>query len=156
MDQTVGRPRQVGIHHLGLSVTDVERSTAFYCEVLGATVVRPPHRSETFSGKRSIVRVGPNGIDLNQFDDSSRDQFDPKRTGLDHVAFTVESLEDLEAWAQWVDGTGVARSIIRDGGGVGAVFDLVDPDGIQIEFYFLDREKLSRSALFSAQDEPVT
>jgi len=33
------------------------------------------------------------------------------------------------------------------------MFDLVDPDGIQIEFFFVDDERLRRSDLFWAVTE---
>jgi glyoxylase I family protein len=70
--------------------------------------------------------------------------FDPARTGLDHLAFVAESYEHLAAWARWLDVCEVPRSEIREGGGVGAMFDFVDPDGLQIEFFFLDLEKLGQ------------
>jgi hypothetical protein len=45
----------------------------------------------------------------------------------------------LESWAAWLDASDVARSEIRVGGGV-IIFDFVDPDGIQLEFTFIDQE----------------
>jgi glyoxylase I family protein len=138
MDEEVGRPRQLGISHLGLSVTDLDRSVTFYCEVLGAEVIYPRHAPESFSGHRTVVTLGSHLIDLNQFSINEGTKFDPSRTGLDHLALDVASQEDLEAWAQWLDANNVARSTIRDAGGAGAIFDFVDPDGIQIEFFFRD------------------
>ena len=60
---------------------------------------------------------------------------------------TAGSQNELESWAYWLDAHGVPRSQIREGAGVGWMFDLVDPDGIQLEFFFLDEEALSRSDL---------
>ena len=61
----------------------------------------------------------------------------------------AQSANDLDAWARWLDEHGVVRSAIRDSSGVGAQFDFADPDGIQIEFHFLDQEKLRASGGFS-------
>jgi len=48
-------------------------------------------------------------------------------------------LDELRAWASWLDASGVARSEVREvAGGLGKMFDFVDPDGIQIEFIHLN------------------
>jgi glyoxylase I family protein len=138
MDEEVSRPHQLGIHHFGLSVTDVDRSTKFYRDVLGAEIVGPRHAPEEFSGYRTVIRLGSHTIDLNQFSANQGTKFDPARTGLDHLALSAGSPEDLEVWARWLDRQRVPRSTIRLVRGVGPMFDFVDPDGIQIEFLFLD------------------
>jgi hypothetical protein len=33
-------PRHAGLHHLGISVTNLDRSIRFYCDVLGADLLR--------------------------------------------------------------------------------------------------------------------
>jgi hypothetical protein len=70
--------------------------------------------------------------------------FDVTRTGLDHLALTAGSRDALADWAGWLDAHNVARSAIRDIPGpiVGAMFDFVDPDGIQLEFIFIKSETL--------------
>jgi glyoxylase I family protein len=138
------RPWQLGLDHLGISVTDVARSEAFYRDVLGAEVIFPRHTMEW--GERSIVAVGSQAIDLNQLRGNHGVAFDPAHTGLDHLAFTADSVDHLSAWARWLDEHDVVRSPIRevraDPGQalaapvVGAMFDFVDPDGIQLEFLF--------------------
>jgi glyoxylase I family protein len=140
----------MGVSHLGISVTDLARSEAFYCDVLGADVIYRRHESEW--GQRTVVRVGPHAIDLNQFAGNHGGSFDPTHTGLDHLAFTADSREELENWANWLDANGVVRSPIRDvrtdplqdpsAPIVGAMFDFVDPDGIQLEFLFLDPSRV--------------
>jgi glyoxylase I family protein len=132
--------------HLGISVTNVATSEAFYCEVLGAEVLYRQHRSESFPGERTVVMLGPHAIDLNQFDRNEGTTFDPAQTGLDHLAFRAASREEVDAWARWLDLKGVSRSPIRDVRSdprqdpgalvVGAMFDFLDPDGIQLEFLF--------------------
>jgi glyoxylase I family protein len=70
--------------------------------------------------------------------------FEPARTGLDHLAF-LESFDDLEAWARWLDALEVPRSEIRHAGSGATLFDFTDPDEIQIEFIFVDQGKNPRS-----------
>jgi glyoxylase I family protein len=145
----VGRPAQLGVHHIGLSVTDLERSVAFYCDVLGAEVVFPIHEAHNFSGRRAALSLGGQILDVNEFAGNVGEVFDPTRTGLDHVGFTVASRDDLDSWAQWLDEHNVERSPIRDHDvdfprvqWRAAMFDFLDPDGIQLEFIFMSRMEL--------------
>lgn len=57
-----------------------------------------------------------------------------------NLAFAADSSDELAAWARWLDHRQVARSPIRDVYDIGSMFDFADPDGIQIEFFFLDQE----------------
>ena len=129
----------MGIDHVGLSVTDLARSTAFYCDVLGAQLLAAPHDAGTF--RRAVVRRGASWIvDINQFHSNDGTPFDVTRTGLDHLGLIAPSRDALEDWACWLDANGVQRSQIREMPApfVGAMFDFVDPDGIQLEFTFVD------------------
>jgi glyoxylase I family protein len=98
----------------------------------------------------ALINLGRFSLDVYQHAGNVNERFDPSRTGLDHLALVAGSLEDLQAWASWLDDHEVPRSEIRDAGDVGAMFDFVDPDGIQIEFFFLDQERLRRSTVYSA------
>jgi hypothetical protein len=42
---------------------------------------------------------------------------------------------------------------VRDSGGVGHIFDFIDPDGIQLEFFYLDQAKLRLSSTYSVSAE---
>ena len=128
-------PTGLGISHVGLSVRDLERSLAFYCDVLGARVVRPPYDSVRGRFRMAVIAWGPISFDLCRHDDGEGERFDPARTGLDHLAFGVSSREELEAWAAWLDRNRIERSEIRDADGAGPIFDFVDPDGVQLEFF---------------------
>jgi glyoxylase I family protein len=126
------------VSHLSLSVTDLDRSLAFYRDVLGAPVLAAPYDGEPqFKGRIALVLIGAVGLDLQEHADNTGEPFDPDHTGLDHLAFSVESRHDLERWAGLLDEAGVAHSPLRDAG-PGTMFDFQDPDGIQLEFYFLD------------------
>jgi glyoxylase I family protein len=135
------RPRLAGVHHLGISVSSLERSMRFYRDVLGATLLVKPNDGtrSSFSGRVAIFGLGEHILDICQHARNAGERFDPVRTGLDHLALEARSVEELRAWAAWLDKCDVARSPIREvADGLGATFDFVDPDGIQMEFSYLN------------------
>jgi glyoxylase I family protein len=139
VDQDLPPASTVELDHFGVSVTDLRRSLDFYCHVLGAVLVLPPHDVDDFNFRRAVVFLnGSTGIDLNEHAANSGETFDPSRTGLDHLGFRVSSHEELIAWAAHLDANGVARSPIRNVEGVGETIDFRDPDGIQLELWHHD------------------
>jgi glyoxylase I family protein len=129
MEDDLARPRVSGISHLGLSVTDLDRSIAFYRDMLGAVLVRAPYDGDnsSFSGQLAWIRLGSLAIDLYQHAATRDESFDPAQTGLDHLAFVSATREELEAWARWLDEHDVARSPIREANDVASMFDFKDP-----------------------------
>jgi glyoxylase I family protein len=148
----IQRPRASGVNHIGLSVRSVERSIEFYCRVLGAELIRPPYAGDrsSFDGRMALILLGSLGVDLFEHATNNDERFDPARTGLDHLAFSAETRTDLEAWASWLDHCAVERSAIRDSYGFGWMFDFEDPDGVQLEFFFLDLDGLATSGYLTA------
>lgn len=134
----VAGPPPLEFDHYGISVTDLARSLDFYCDILGGTVVVPPHEVDEFDFRRAVIWLGSMGVDLNEHSRNSAEAFDPARTGLDHLAFRVSSSEDLTAWAAYLDAIAMARSPTREVEGVGQALDFRDPDGIQIELWHHD------------------
>lgn len=70
---------------------------------------------------------------------------DPARTGLDRIALTAASGDELQKWASWLDFQNVPRSAVRDVLDYGAMFNFADPDGLQLEFIFMDQSKRQQS-----------
>jgi glyoxylase I family protein len=148
MVDRVDRPKSSGVDHVGLSVTDLDRSISFYRDELGALVVMPPFEGDRgFSGRMAIVLLGLTIIDLYEHEANRGERFEPGRTGLDHLALAADSYEEVDAWARWLDSRGIPHSDVRDSAGFGALFDFVDPDGIQIEMSFLDRNMLRQASI---------
>lgn len=145
VNNKIGHPQIAGLHHMGLSVRDLDRTIQFYCDVLGAALFREPYDgdSPSFSGRMALVAFGVFGLDLFEHAENAGETFQPVRTGLDHLAFPTQSVEELEQWASWLDTCGISHSDIRDAGGFGSMFNFVDPDGIQLEFIFVDLEKVA-------------
>lgn len=125
----------LGIHHVVLSVRDVEASVNWYRELLDFGEL---FRFDTDDFKRVLVghRSGV-VVGLTQHFGTETDSvFNPRNPGLDHLAFTVDSLESLQAWADRLDAAGVEHSGIRTIPQLGStLIDFKDPDGIQLELY---------------------
>jgi glyoxylase I family protein len=132
------------VHHIRLTVTDVERSRAFYTELLGFQIAMDaplpagdPHHDLTVDLLQDgIVMVnGDMLIGLRPVDtERTGDRFDPFRCGLDHLSFSVGSKADLEAAARAFEERGVEHSSISDLPPFGiAVLPFKDPDGVALE-----------------------
>jgi glyoxylase I family protein len=132
------------VHHLRLTVTDVERSREFYTGLLGFQVAMdapPPTEDPHHDLTVDILQDGivlANGdllIGLRPVDaDRARDRFDPFRCGLDHLSFGVPSMADLEAAARTFEEAGVEHGGITALPPFGiAVLPFKDPDGVALE-----------------------
>lgn len=127
-----------GIHHLGLTVRDVDASAAWYVDVLG---FRRVGEFSSPDGARRKVFLRHDGIParlgLTQHRDGGQDVFDETRVGLDHLAFAVADRAELDAWAARLAVAGVVHSAVTPANSIpgGAVLVLRDPDGIQLELF---------------------
>jgi catechol 2,3-dioxygenase-like lactoylglutathione lyase family enzyme len=124
-------PGVTGIHHISLTVSDIEASAAWYQRLLGAD--RLPmkfdnfEREETGYGVLLVDQRSGLVIGLHTNTGNDGDPFNEARCGLDHVGFNVATREDLEAWAAWLDELGIEHSGIRDGDEPFAFATLVIP-----------------------------
>ena len=120
------------IHHLHLTVLDVDRSRAFYTDIVGFQFVM-----DLPSGV--FLSNGAVGLGLGPSPDPSRapadDQFDEARIGLDHLSFSVTSRDELERARQLLDERGMPHGEITDLGDAFGLYILAfrDPDNIQLE-----------------------
>jgi len=130
-----------GIHHLRVTVTDVQRSREFYTGLLGfqVAVESPPDDDPAadevfkllFGG---VVMIRGNLLMGLRPMAPAGDRFDPDRVGLDHLSFDVPSREDLEQAVKLFDEHGVTHGVITRLAGFGIdVLPFEDPDGIQLE-----------------------
>jgi glyoxylase I family protein len=129
------------IHHLRLTVTEVQRSREFYTTLLGFQVAvespppDDPAAAETFRVLfGGVVMIRGNLIMGLRPVAPAADHFDPDRVGLDHLSFNVPSREDLEQAARLLDEHGVTHGEITRLPSFGIdVLSFEDPDGIQLE-----------------------
>ena len=132
-------PALTGVSHVELTVSDADRSAAWYQQVLGFDVVLLSTDEPDFFKGRVISLLRPDinlGIGLVQHEKAEPGGFSEFRVGLDHLAFAVDSRADLEAWVGHFDRHGVTYSPIRDMP-YASVLVFRDPDGVQLELFAL-------------------
>lgn len=143
--QSDARPaaRPTGLHHVRLSVSDIERSRAFYSHLLGTepamdmtaelsdpTAVDDPERF--FGGV--VFEVGGNILGLRPVPGAAGERFTPTRVGLDHVSLAVASRADLDAVAERLTAAGVEHGEVIELPVQGIqVMSVQDPDDINLE-----------------------
>jgi glyoxylase I family protein len=124
-----------GVSHVALNVTDVERSVAWYGEVLG---FKPLFRFDTDDFERQVM-LHPSGtaVALSRHRHPDADEaYSERRPGLDHLAFAVASQDALEEWAARLTSLGVANQGVQVTPETGsALVAFKDPDGIALELY---------------------
>ena len=119
------------IHHIRLTVTDVERAQRFYTGLLGFQLAMELptgvilSNGTTLLGLRAIPTQNPA---------KSQDRFDEDRVGLDHLSFSVNGKADLEQALRLFDEQGIPHGEITDLPPFG-IYILVfrDPDNFQLE-----------------------
>jgi catechol 2,3-dioxygenase-like lactoylglutathione lyase family enzyme len=121
-----------GVHHFRLTVSDVDRSVAFYTSLLGFKKLMDLNPGAFLSNGQVGLGIGPHHDPARA---SRGDRFDENRIGLDHLSFTVASRADLEDAVRLLDKRRVPHSEIRDLGPAFGIDILIfrDPDNIQLE-----------------------
>jgi glyoxylase I family protein len=121
-------------HHLSLSVTDLDRSVRWYTGVLGFVVT---DELEGAGFRRARLRHPDAAgliMTLTCHADAWGEPFDERRTGLDHLAFRLPTVEDVAALGRRLAAVGAERSevTVNDSG---ARLAFRDPDRIQLEVF---------------------
>ena len=116
-----------GVDHVGLSVTDLDRSETFYTEVLGLL------RLADFGHVRILIhRPTSFVLALVRHDAADRPPFTELVTGLDHLGFAVASRDELVEWEHRLEAHGVEYTPIREME-FGHHLNFRDPDRIALE-----------------------
>ncbi len=127
-------------NHVRLTVKDIDVSRKFYDDVFGFEVAfawDPNADEETkkamgflFGGV--IYKFGGGLFGLRPVAKAD-DRFDEDRAGLDHLAFSVDSHQDLQDAVATLDALGIAHEPIKSGGPGLAIVEFRDPDNIALE-----------------------
>jgi catechol 2,3-dioxygenase-like lactoylglutathione lyase family enzyme len=124
------------VHHVSVSVSNRDRSATWYCEVLW---FEEDFREEGDERRAAILRGadGRSSLAVTEHVGSSSndDAFEPSRIGLDHLAFTVASLDELHEWADRLTDQGIEHSGVIEIP-PGAILNLKDPDGIALALFW--------------------
>ena len=121
-----------GVHHVALTVAQLARSATWYSRVLGWKHI---WTSEDGTPQCCVGSL-PDGTLLCFWTHGGEQRpFDFTRTGLDHVAFGVESVDELSAGEQRLAELGVPYSPPENAGPFGRALNFKDPDGIALEIF---------------------
>src|SRR6478735_2493695 len=102
----IAQPR---LHHLAITVTDLDASVDWYSTVFGIKpMLDVPH--EGGLGRLLTTDDWQLVIALHRHDSNDGGQFAETTTGLDHGGFVVPSRVDLEQWQQHLESNGVERA----------------------------------------------
>ncbi len=131
------------LHHVALTVTDLDASTAWYQRIFSlGPVLDAPHDGgwQRMLADREMRLV----IVLHRHDVNQGELFSERRTGLDHFGMGVSTRAELEAWQAHLEEMGVVRAAAADRPCTqspiavtpyGSILVFRDPDNIQLELY---------------------
>lgn len=135
--------RRIG--HIGLAVRDIDASVRFYTEMLGLRLTEDFTYPEDEVGHGTTVSAGAfvrcdsthHCISIFELKGSPEDHETKSPYGLHHLAFEMDSAQDLLALYRRFKQEGVPIINARRGGpGNQPRFYARDPDGNQLEFYW--------------------
>jgi lactoylglutathione lyase len=157
--ESVKRP----INHVGFSVADLERSVAFYCDILGFEVVNRWTRSEPYLGEltgspgavvhAAILTIGadPLLLELTQYKKVAESHAlvpASANPGAAHLGLNVDNVDALYASMREQGVQFVSKPVTPTAGpnAGGRAVLVLDPDGFRIELvqtkHMLDGQKI--------------
>ncbi|MFD9466047.1 VOC family protein [Streptomyces sp. NPDC060027] len=126
--------------HIGLNVTDLDRSLAFYRDVLGFGVLGEGKDGD--DGARRYAFLGSptgDGRPVLTLWQQARGTYDTGLAGLHHLALEVDSVERVREYETALRGYGATfahEGVVahREGSASGGIF-FHDPDGTRLEIF---------------------
>ena len=82
------------LHHIAIICSNYQKSKQFYTEVLGFEIKQEVYRKERDSYKLDLTLNGTYLIELFSFPNPNSRPTQPEATGLRHIAFGVENIEE--------------------------------------------------------------
>jgi catechol 2,3-dioxygenase-like lactoylglutathione lyase family enzyme len=128
------RMRIAGLHHVTLLVADVERSLAFYRNVLGLRLVKQTVNDDDQSARHFIFgdAEGKPGTLITCLEYPDLDEGTVGRGSTHHFALAVEGEAELAAWRDYLTSRGIPTTDVMERTGFKSIY-LRDPDGHIVE-----------------------
>jgi len=121
------------VHHIAIICSDYQKSKQFYTEILGFSIIGEVYREQRNSYKLDLALHGNYKIELFSFPNPPQRVSRPEASGLRHLAFSVENIEQNVAILQQHK---IDVEVIRIDEFTGKKFTFFeDPDGLPIELY---------------------
>lgn len=121
------------IHHIAIICSDYQKSKQFYVEILELEIVKESFRKERQSYKLDLALNGEYIIELFSFPDPPQRPSRPEASGLRHLAFEVDDIEESILALKY---KGVVTETVRIDELTNKKFTFFsDPDGLPIEIY---------------------
>lgn len=121
------------VTHVAVTVSDITTSVAWYNRLFGAQAVLD---QDTGPFRQVVYAIGGGMLfGLHVFPDGDRSvSFNPRRPGLDHVAFNCADRAELERWQDRLNELDIKHGGIVDAH-YGCGLSFRDPDDIALEFF---------------------
>ena len=119
-----------GLHHLTAICADLERTTAFYRDVLGLALVQEGTSDDDPNARHFWFSAGGDGAPGTLISFLEYPSLPKGAVGVgsvQHFAFLVDSAEEHEAWRDYLRGRGVQCTDVFARGGFRSIY-LRDPD----------------------------
>jgi catechol 2,3-dioxygenase-like lactoylglutathione lyase family enzyme len=128
------RLRIAGIHHITLLCADVERSLAFYRNLLGMRLVKQTVNEDDRRARHFFFgdEEGRPGTLITCLEYPDLDEGTVGRGSTHHFALAVESEEELAAWRDYLISRGISVTDVMDRTYFKSIY-LRDPDGHILE-----------------------
>jgi glyoxylase I family protein len=128
------RMRIAGLHHITLLVADVERSLAFYRNLLGMRLVKQTVNDDDKNARHFIFgdEDGRPGTLITCLEYPDLDEGSVGRGSTHHFALAVESEAELAAWREYLVSRGIPTTDVMDRSDFKSIY-LRDPDGHIVE-----------------------
>lgn len=121
------------IHHTAIICSDYEKSKTFYTNILGLEIIKETFRKERQSYKLDLSLNGKYIIELFSFPDPPKRPSRPESTGLRHIAFEVDNLNEV---IKHLNTKNIIAEQIRIDDLTNKRFTFIfDPDNLPIELY---------------------
>jgi catechol 2,3-dioxygenase-like lactoylglutathione lyase family enzyme len=131
----VPRMRITGLHHATLISADLQRTTAFYRDVLGLALWREGSNDDDPGARHFWFAADTSGAPGTLISFLEYPQMAPGTQGTGathHLALAVASAQEVAAWRDYLRGNDVPATEVFERGGLASVY-LRDPDGHILE-----------------------